>query len=76
MMSFIGSRTVVAQFVDALLTNSGSGWPSITITRWGTSVDFCVSIVIGTSSEGTVERLARTYSLALTRISPENTPVG
>lgn len=76
MMSFIGSRKVVAQFADEVLKHSGKGFQSITITRLDTSGDFYVSIVTDTSSEEIVKMLARIYSSALLRILPENTQDG
>jgi hypothetical protein len=64
-MKFYGSKKVVAQFVNDLLNTSDVDWPSITIMKLEKLEAYSVSIVTNSSSEDTVERLARIYSVAL-----------
>lgn len=76
MMNYIGSKEVVAQFVDDLLWNGVLDYQSITITKRGKSGDYFVSIVTDGLSEGTVVRLAQSYLDVLTRTYKQNIPGG
>lgn len=76
MINYIGSRRVVAQFVNDLLESSKLDCQSITITKRGKSEAYFVSIVIDILSEDIVVKLARNYLDVLTRTYKENIPVG
>jgi len=75
-MTFYGSKTDVARFAAFLLMYSREDLQWITITIRGSSEDFFVSLVIKESLEGTVKRLAQTYSLQLTDTLSPNIQVG
>lgn len=75
-MNYIGSKETVAQFVDDLLWNGVLDYQSITVTKREKYGDYFVSIVIGGSSDVTVETLARNYLDVLTRTYKPNTPAG
>ena len=68
MLVFTGSRNNVVLFAKDLLVFFGIDLPSITITRRGPSEACSVSIVIDTSLEDIVERLALSYCLQRTNI--------
>lgn len=76
MMSFIGSKMVVAQFASDILTTFGLGWQSITITRTERYEVYSVSIVTDTLSGDIIEKLAQSYSNELTITSPGSIPDG
>lgn len=72
-LTYFGNRKVVVQFVKELLRLSPEDSLSITITKLGKSGDYSVSIVIDTSLDDTVERMAQSYSRLRSSISPEST---
>jgi len=72
-LTYFGNRKVVVQFVKELLRLSPEDSQSITITKLGKSGDYSVSIAIDTSLDGTVERMAQSYSRLRSSISPEST---
>lgn len=76
MMNYIGSKEVVAQFVDDLLWNGVLDYQSITITKREKFADYFVSIVTDGLSEGTVVKLAQNYLDVLTRTYKQNIPGG
>jgi len=67
-MKCIGHRTVAAACVEDLLTNLSLDYRSITIINLGSFADYSVLIVIDTSSDVTVETVARNYLGKLTII--------
>jgi len=72
-LTYFGNRKVVVQFVKELLRLSPEDSQSITITKLGKSGDYSVSIAIDTSLDGTVERMAQSYSKLRSSISLEST---
>ena len=76
MMNYIGSKEVVAQFVNDLLWNGVINYQSITITNRVKYGDYFVHIVTDGLSEDTVEKLAQNYLDVLTRTYKQNTPAG
>jgi len=75
MLYYILNRTEVATSVEDILMNSNPDLQSITITRLGKSEDFCVSFVIDTLSDATVDEVSKRLD-ALLITSTENTQVG
>lgn len=62
-MTFLGSKTNVAQFVSVLLHILSHALQLITITKVGLSEDWSVRIVTDGSLDDIVGRTAQTYSL-------------
>jgi hypothetical protein len=65
MMTFLGNRMEVAQFVVDLLMDSRFDSASITITSQATSEDFCVRIATDTLLEGIAAIKGQNYSCRL-----------
>jgi len=65
MMTFLGSRMAVAQFVVDLLMDSRFDCVSITITTQATSGDYCVRIATDTSLVEIAAIKGQSYSCRL-----------